>query len=182
VGKDGWIIHYNGSAWSQVTTPTSSALWDVWGSSQSDVWAVGESITVLHYNGSSWSVAQNVPAMDGNLFGIRGRSASDVWAVGSYFDGKDLYPRTIRYNGSTWSQVTHPGTGAHEDVWVSPAGNVWISGYTESGLQSLALIRHYNGTSWVDQSPAGVGAVYGLWGAGECDLWGVSSELIHLSP
>jgi hypothetical protein len=45
----GTILHWNGSAWSAVTSGTSTYLYGVWGSSGSDVFTVGGSGLILHY-------------------------------------------------------------------------------------------------------------------------------------
>ena len=55
VGYSGQIWHYDGSAWSSMTSPTSAHLRDVWGSSAPDVFAVGDA-GILRYDGTSWSV------------------------------------------------------------------------------------------------------------------------------
>jgi len=55
VGIWGSIIHYNGSSWSYMHSPATDLLLNIWGSSSSDVFAVGYGGTILHYNGSSWS-------------------------------------------------------------------------------------------------------------------------------
>ncbi len=68
--------------WSSVSSGTTQDLWSAWGTSASDVWAVGWNGTILHYNGTSWSsVSSGTLPMD--LYGVWGASASDVWAVGS---------------------------------------------------------------------------------------------------
>ena len=51
----GTILHYNGSAWSPMTSGTTFVLNGIWGSSGNNVFAVGEGGTILHYNGSAWS-------------------------------------------------------------------------------------------------------------------------------
>ena len=66
-----------------MTIPESGPLFGVWGTSPSDVFAVGDG-TILHYDGSSWS-EMNVPEIDGvipDFTGVWGASSSDVFAVG----------------------------------------------------------------------------------------------------
>ncbi|MCP4122737.1 MAG: hypothetical protein GY751_13370 [Bacteroidetes bacterium] len=58
VGYDiikGRIWHYNGSAWTSVNVPelSDTLLFNVWGSSPSNVVAVGQHI--YHFNGTSWN-------------------------------------------------------------------------------------------------------------------------------
>ncbi len=55
VGFAGTILHYDGSAWSEMSSGTTRRLYGMWGSSGSDVFAVGEAGTILHYDGSAWS-------------------------------------------------------------------------------------------------------------------------------
>jgi hypothetical protein len=47
VGTAGTILHYDGKAWSKMTTPTTNELLGVWGSSSSDVFVVGGEGTIL---------------------------------------------------------------------------------------------------------------------------------------
>jgi hypothetical protein len=61
VGSGGHIDHFNGTAWSPMTSPTTAHLFDVWGNSASNVYAVGEG-GILHFDGSSWSVINNTSA------------------------------------------------------------------------------------------------------------------------
>jgi hypothetical protein len=55
VGAYGDILHYNGTAWSTMTSGSGAWLYGVWGSSGSDVFAVRDNGTILHYNGKAWS-------------------------------------------------------------------------------------------------------------------------------
>jgi hypothetical protein len=47
VGGFGIILHWDGSAWTRVSSGTTSTLSGVWVSEASDVWAVGGSGTIL---------------------------------------------------------------------------------------------------------------------------------------
>jgi hypothetical protein len=51
VGWEGTIVHYDGAAWSAMSSGTTNDLSGVWGSSGSDVFAVGGGGTILHYSG-----------------------------------------------------------------------------------------------------------------------------------
>ncbi|MFL5447941.1 MAG: hypothetical protein ACJ8A6_11455 [Gemmatimonadales bacterium] len=46
--EPGKIWHFNGSAWTPIDTGSKSALADIWGSSASDIFAVGDGGTILH--------------------------------------------------------------------------------------------------------------------------------------
>jgi len=81
VGERGAIIHYDGTAWSQLSnSPTTLGLRGVWGTAANDVWAVGDSGVILHCDGSSWSKAVSLTTR--TLRAVWGDPSGDVWAVG----------------------------------------------------------------------------------------------------
>jgi len=76
-----------------------NALTDVWGTSSSDIFAVGYSGTIAHWDGSIWSLMEN-PAEDyEGITGIWGSSSSNVYAVSMNPQGYVLH-----YDGSSWSK------------------------------------------------------------------------------
>jgi hypothetical protein len=79
VGVGGTILHYDGKAWSVVASGIQADLTGVWGSSSSDVFAVGGGI-ILHYNGKSWSSISS--SISNGLDSVWGSSGRDVFAVG----------------------------------------------------------------------------------------------------
>jgi hypothetical protein len=64
-----------------VARPIGHDLHGLWGSSATNIWAVGYG-TLLHYDGQAWSKVE-LPASNLGLQGIWGSSASDIWAVGA---------------------------------------------------------------------------------------------------
>jgi hypothetical protein len=132
------VLHWNGSAWSQVTIPGSGGafstteLTDVVAISANDVWAVGKGFSftyfqqvpyLLHYNGTTWthSTIPNPPL--GRFNGVTALSASKVYAVG---DG----PLIARWNGSAWNTETVPGSGYRNLLAACAIGTstVWAAG------------------------------------------------------
>lgn len=98
VGDGGQILHYDGSAFSIVNSPTVNNLRAVWGSGPKDVFAVGAGGTVLHFDGSSWSIMQLPGAPLNALSCLAGTGPNDVYAAGS---GGAVF----HYDGSTWSKI-----------------------------------------------------------------------------
>ena len=76
----GTILHYDGSSWSAVSSGTTDDLIGLWGSSATDVWAVGYSGTILHWDGNSWSGAPSGTTAD--LTSVWGSGSGDVWVAG----------------------------------------------------------------------------------------------------
>ena len=124
--------------------PTGNNFNGVWGSSASDVFAVGGSGTILHYNGSSWSAMTSGTTQ--YLNGVWGSSGSDVFAVGGgYYMGG--YSGTIlHYNGSAWSAISSGTLQYLYGVWGSSGSDVFTVGYDNNNGNSI--IFHYNGNDW----------------------------------
>ena len=80
-------------------TLTTSSISGVWGSSGTDVFAVGHGGTILHYDGTGWSSMSS--GTSSTLKDVWGSSASDVFAVGA---GRGTI---LHYDGSSWS-FQHP--------------------------------------------------------------------------
>jgi hypothetical protein len=95
------IEHWNGIAWTTVTSPNPSAtnneLLGVAATSASSVWAVGDFTNsksikrtlIERWNGTAWKVAYspNAGAVDNVLRGVgRVPAAQQLWAVGNYPD------------------------------------------------------------------------------------------------
>jgi hypothetical protein len=181
VGDGGTILHYNGS-WSAASSPTGATLWDIWGSSASDIWAVGASTVVIRYNGSTWSNAGPIPVLEGKLRAVSGRSASDVWIISGQHDTQTSWPVVAQYNGSSWIDRSPTGTYAmFRGGWVSQAGEVFAVGTSDPFVSNYLL--YYDGSSWTDVTPGSAPALNAAWGFGSCDVWvvGDSGATYHLA-
>jgi hypothetical protein len=115
--EDTLIVHWNGTAWSRVASPSRSndynSLNGVAGMSATNAWAVGSDCVfpqcygigaiLLHWNGTAWSRIQrhgHTPAPALNA--VTALSASDAWAVGTFGSGQDIL--ILHWNGSSWSK------------------------------------------------------------------------------
>jgi hypothetical protein len=153
VGGGGTMLHYNGTAWSKVTSGTTANLGSVWGSGKNDVWAVGNAGIVLHYNGSTWSSSTQGSTDHHRVWGT---SASNVWVVG---------PEGIHhFNGTTWAANTSVGGGA---LWGSTANDVFLLGSNPGG----SFVRHFNGTNWSAETTISTKLMGCLYGFASNDIW-----------
>jgi hypothetical protein len=109
------VLHWNGTAWSQVPSPNGGAgfstyLYDVASISATNAWAVGETpgvgAFVERWNGSVWSAAP-APALS-SAVSVAARSANDVWVAG--FDPAGA-PAVAHWTGSSWSVTPVTVTG-----------------------------------------------------------------------
>jgi hypothetical protein len=118
-------LHWNGTAWTQVPSPSpgnvpqarggqANDLAGVTALSASNAWSVGDYFTragkgeqapetplILHWNGAKWvKVAVPGTTTDTSLHAISMVSSSDGWAVGQNYNTVEI----MHWNGTSWSQ------------------------------------------------------------------------------
>jgi hypothetical protein len=104
VGKPGAIIHWNGSTFTKMQSPTPNVLHTILGVGPNDVYAAGDLGVILHYDGTAWSI-MNVPpstsvsTTDG-IFDLCARAKDDIFAIG----GRTM----LHYNGAAWAPIVRP--------------------------------------------------------------------------
>jgi hypothetical protein len=118
-----------------MSSGTTKRLSGVWGSSGSDVFAVGG--TILHYDGTDWSPMSSGTTQSLSGVGVWGSSGSDVFAVGGTI---------LHYDGSEWSDMSSGTTAGLWDVWGSSGGDVFAVG-------SYGTILHYGGECYITHLP-----------------------------
>ena len=128
----GTILHYDGSSWSAMSSGTTDASLGVWGSSGSNVFAVGwrRDDPALRRQ----QLVGDEQRHDQLLYGLWGSSGSNVFAVG---DAGTI----LHYDGSSWSAMSSGTADGLMGVWGSSGSNVFAVG-------SGGTIRHYDGSSW----------------------------------
>jgi len=146
-------------------------LVNIWGTSSSDVFAVGVGGMILHYDGSTWSIMDSGTANE--LLGIWGTSSSDVYAVGT--GGLVLH-----YDGNDWSSMTSGTTSELISIGGSSASDVFAVGAV-AGPLGYASILHYNGSTWSDMTgdinnmngEINYYLLNGVWGSSPSDVFAV---------
>jgi hypothetical protein len=162
-------LNWNGTSWNQVATPISTdndlSINAISGTSASDIWVVGETMTpgyhnrqftsvIMHYNGSSWTQAA-VPDNSG-LLDVSAVSPTDAWAIAA--DGA-----VLNWNGTAWTVATQLAEGNTVISALSPT-DVWVGG--------VVSLTHYNGTSWAAAPiPAGVSTLTGHAALSPGHIW-----------
>jgi hypothetical protein len=164
-------------------------LRDVWGTSSSDVFAVGGQ-QVVHYDGTGWteqfriteSVGRDAWALPGGLRGVWASSPTDVFAVGGSFGGGVLespYALILHYDGAGWAEMTRFARDGADfttlnAVWGTSPSDVFAVGAEEHENSSSTLIAHYDGTAWTPMAVPDNAADLGLY-----DVWGTSGDNVY---
>jgi hypothetical protein len=126
VGGDGGIVSLVAAPAPHIVdlrTGPAVQLRSTFGSSPTDMWAVGDQGTVLHYDGERTS---SIPSQTtANLTDVWGTGPSDVWAVGAggtvlHYDGRVFTP----VPSGTSADLLAVFTAAPDDVWLGAGGGV----------------------------------------------------------
>jgi len=155
----GAIIHYDGNSWKTVLEGTGRLL-SVWGSSATDVYAVGPGI-MHHFDGIEWSTTYPPVSK-----GIWGSDSANVYILGSQ--------ALLHYDGTTWSQMDPEHYSiACEDIW-GIGEDVYI-------VFSYGSMLHYDGSNWEFSKITTGPALYAIWGTGPEDIFtaGESGAIFH---
>jgi hypothetical protein len=148
------VSRFDGSSWSPMATGTTNYLNDIWGSSETDVFAVGEAGTIVHYDGSTWSPMATETSND--LWGVWGSSSADVYAVG---DAGTM----IHYDGTQWKAVPSMTQNRLTGVWGSSDRDVFVVG---------GIILHYDGQTWTRMGTTHrAQREQKVWGSGPGDVY-----------
>jgi hypothetical protein len=81
-GDRGCMAHFDGKAWSVVSSGTTMDLRAIATCGSADAWAVGDQGTILHWNGTSWNPMESGTGQD--LLAIAGCGSGFLWAVGRF--------------------------------------------------------------------------------------------------
>jgi hypothetical protein len=161
-----------GPAWHVVLQDLTPTLLSVWGTSATDVFAVGGPLgngtptAVLHYDGTSWT---DLHAGGTDTFWwAHGTSGTDVWFVGTS-------GRISHWDGAEFASFASGTTATLFGVFAASPTDVWAVGGTPDAGSSQPndVLLHYDGTGWTPSPlPQTLGrAFFKVWGTGSGDLY-----------
>lgn len=120
VGTD--IYNYDGTAWHLMYDLEDGLyLSDIWGSSATDIYAVGGNSSkgvIFHYDGSAWTQV-TIGNITEPFKSVWASSASDVYAATQL--------TLLHYDGSSWTPVTYLQGSTMFCVWGTSSKNVYVS-------------------------------------------------------
>jgi hypothetical protein len=139
-----YISHFDGSEWHEMSIGDECGLYDIWGTSDSNLIAVG--CGIFQYDGQAW--AEIDTGNDAGGAGIWGVSDDDIYVL----SGSDVY----HFDGEGWAKREMGIEKRFHRIWGSGPDNIWAMG-------QRGAVAHYNGSMWEDVS---TNQKYSTW-----DLW-----------
>lgn len=155
--RSGHIFRTTGSGWTtEYVGPDGTELWDVSGTSDTDIWASGTHI--LHYDGTDWTIAHGSPGS--------GFVYTSIWTAGgtSVFAGSNN-GGVRRYEGGVWVEAQSAADNGFRvtDIWGTSANDVWV-------VDEGGFVRHWNGVAWAE-STRFPGPLYAVRGTLSTNVW-----------
>ncbi|HUJ60692.1 MAG TPA: hypothetical protein VLX92_19455, partial [Kofleriaceae bacterium] len=166
VGENGVILHDTGT-WIGGETLTGENLYGLWGTSASNVLAVGyyETDSPILYQGSYGAFTPSSTSFTGILDSVWSPGADDIYVLGS----TSVYHTT---DGSTWPSRSLPGALAR--VWGSSATDVYVIGLGGTG----GVVYHSSdgGANWSSPTLDDAPSLFGVWGSSATDIYVVGDK------
>ncbi|MDD3642113.1 MAG: T9SS type A sorting domain-containing protein [Candidatus Krumholzibacteria bacterium] len=160
-GEGGMIFGWD---WTATCRLKSCSLKDIWGSSENDIFAVGDWGLILHYDGDGWTLIDDRTIYPWtatmNYRGVWGTGPDDVYITASY--------GILHYDGSRleW-QSDLVGT------------NIWGTGPDDIFVTYNTRIYHYDGVSWSLMERDENTALAGIHGNSRDNIYAAGRNLHH---
>ena len=145
------------------TPAGTSTYFAMWGTSNKDIWLVGEYGRISHFDGTTWT--QVASGVSESLRGVGGSGPSDVWAIGDK-------ATILHYDGTSFTPSTGgPGISSVNALWVSSASEVWVGG-------SSGTLARWNGSTWTRWPKQFARDISAMWGSGPSDVWATGGTVV----
>ncbi|RLD59325.1 MAG: hypothetical protein DRJ05_06570 [Bacteroidetes bacterium] len=188
VGKQGLIMHYDGSNWVSHDLSEDVDFNDVFFINESSGYAVGDGKMAYHYDGTGWS--QIDIGLGSNYYGVSFADENTGWIVGKNgdilkYDNGDWSKETsfpkdlnsiftindtdvwacgksktiVHFDGNEWTKED-VGSKDYSDIYFADENNGFVVGKSGS-------IFHFDGTSWEEQTSGTTKDLFGVAFAGD---------------
>ncbi len=128
-----YIGHYDGVSWTEMSTGDEGSLKRVWGSSGTDVFAVGPS-GIFHYGGQTFELVNTGYGYEKTYSSVWGLSESDIFFVGA---GSTV----LHFNGEAWNEIYTGINQTLTSIWGRSLVDVYAVGQEGD-------LFHFDGTTW----------------------------------
>jgi hypothetical protein len=178
-GNPSAVLHYDGTSWTDLHAGGTETFWWVAGTSDTDVWMVGENGRIAHWDGTSFT--PHTSGTTATLYGVWPASTTDVWAVGGTPEGGTSQPNDVllHYDGTGWTPSPLPQTLGRTffKIWGTGSDNVYVVG-------EYGTIWHRTGTTWAleaNSPPLATGNLTTVNGCSASEVYAVGGQDVLVS-
>jgi hypothetical protein len=159
----GTTYHFDGTAWSTVSTGAPFRALDLWADTPGSAVAVGRQGEIRQFVNGAWRrETEGTPTF---ISSISGTGGHDIWFGGAVIPpAMPLVPSLLHWDGARIAEVELPATATPlATVWAAGPGVVWVGG--QSGFLARRL-----GATWQTFAVTD-NAIQDIWGAAADDAW-----------
>lgn len=178
-GTPSAILHYDGHAWSDLHASGTDTFWWANGTSDTDVWAVGENGRIARWDGAKLTGYPS--GTTATLYGVFALATDDVWAVGGTPEGGTGKPNDVllHFDGTAWTPSPLPKTLGRTffKVWGTGTDNLYVVG-------EFGTIWHRTGTTWALEAaspPLATGNLTTVSGCSATEVYAVGGNDVLVS-
>jgi len=131
-----------------MASPFTGTYKAIWGTSDSDIFAVGNFGTIEHYDGKNWT--QQTSGTGKHLLDVWGTGPNNVYAVGHMDVTQKPHKLTLlHYNGVKWSHVNTGLIAVNlSAIHGTSANRIWAVG-------EGSRVFYWNGSKWTKSQAVG---------------------------
>lgn len=157
-GQPTLAMHYDGSAWNELSPGGADTFWWVNGTSPNDVWMVGTGGRIAHWDGTSFT--PHTSGTSETLWGVWAFSPNDAWAVGKV---------VLHFDGAAWTKAPVLVDRNLFKVWGTSSSDLYAVG--EGGT-----ILHRAGSTWKTEPSSTTGTLFTVFGCSAKEVYAVGGS------
>ena len=174
MARYGYALHYDGTAWHELTLYEEDVYNGIWGMSESDLYVAARdggnlyelNGSIVHFDGNEWDESYT-PSPMADFYGVWGLSENRVYAAGATQggNGKGI---VMYYDGSGWREAASTEARELRGIWGYSSNEIFAVG-------ASGTILRYNGVSWSETAAGPQTDLYGAWGSSGTDVFAVGN-------
>lgn len=184
-------------SWKKMSPPSGGRLVDLWGISETTLFALGGDTKIHRFEGPGWheeTVTWQHPQQYRCLGSIWGNDLNSLYAVGRRYVAGPMVdvgvmpdagipPHTsgtnhavmLRRDATGWKEVLVPDMSALGVIWGADPKNIFMVGRTSAAAGAKPQFVRFDGTSWetwpMDQGTT----INAIWGTGPNNVYAVGN-------